>query len=415
MSSEALYVLVFDLTKDIHAMAKCRVNTDGLGEIEIEAPDSLDTNCDHILRLLDLVHSLRQSENDYKFPPVVLVGTHADEVCNPNEKMDDLNKFLMYNVPDFFKRIAKRLTIDNKLAGQLAITGEEDRRIIALRQTILNVGDVMPHTKLEVPLKWLEVENMICNHVSTKKQTYMTKQKFKMEIVDKVIQFDFRSDLEHLLNFLHDRGTVVYHDCADNPDGLVVLDPQWLTHDVLCKIITVKEQSEDETTILLFRKELKDKGVLYPELLDHACRNLALGDIKHSLIYIMKKFNLLCECKDKIGKPLYLVPCMLTTKPVKDLMGPVFHGCAPVYITFDTNYVPAGLFSRLLVFFGEWAASKTSCEQLQLFDNAARFFVGEVTCLSFACSKTVIKIHMWTMDGSNPAEREPEVSSEASR
>lgn len=106
---------------------------------------------------------------------------------------------------------------------------------------------------------------------------------------------------------------------------------------------------------------------------------------------------------------------MLTTKPTEDLMGPIFEGYAPVYITFDTNYVPAGLFSRLLVLFGEWAASRTSCEQQQLFANAARFLIGRVTCLGFACCKTVIKIHIWTMDNSNPAEREPGVSSEVSR
>ena len=225
---------------------------------------------------------------------------------------------------------------------------------------------------------------------------------------------DEEDDFEYLLNFLHDRGTIVYHDSANNPNGLVVLDPQWLI-DVLCKIVTVKEQEEESLRVLSLRQDLLDKGILHAQLLEHVCKNLKLDRIKDSLLFIMKKFNLLCECKNKDGISIYLVPCMLTTKPADDLMGPVFHGSAPVFITFDTNYVPAGLFSRLLVLFGEWAACKTSCEQQQFYANAARFFIGKVTCLGFACFKTVIKIHLWTMDNSNPAETEPELCSEVSR
>lgn len=415
MSPEAVYVLVSDLTKDLFATAQCKVKNDGHDELEIPTADWSDTYLDYIMRSLDLLHLLRQHVNGYKLPPVVLVGTHAGEVDNPEKEIDVLKRFLMHNAPDFFKRIAKRLTVDNKLAGQQPIQDEEDQRIVTLRQEILNVADTMPHTKIEVPIKWLEVENMVLEYIKEKKQKYITKQKFRMEIISKIFQADPQDDLEHLLNFLHDRGTVLYLDCADNPNGLVVLDPQWLTHDILCKIITVKEQTDDEPEVILFREVLKDKGILHPDLLNYSCKNLEVDAIKDSLIYIMKKFNLLCECKDKDDQTVYLVPCMVPTKPAEDFMGPVFEGCEPVYITFEANYVPAGLFSRLLVLFGEWAASRTRCEQLQLFANAARFVIGEVTCLGFACCKTVIQVHIWTMDSSNPIEREPEVSSEASR
>ena len=463
MSPEAVYVLVFDLTKDLCATAQCKVKSDGHDEVEIPSPDSGDTNLDHIMRWMDLVHSLRHSDNGETLPPVVLVGTHAD--CADGKKMDVLKHFLSRNARVFSKHIVQTLTVDNTRAGQLL--SQEDPQIVRLRQEILNVADTLPHTKIKVPLKWLEVENKVFG-LSKRGRKYTTRQRFKMEVnylqddgsgcddgkdydkgecvddddddddddgggggggdddfvidgdnVDDDAVFEEEGemeeddDFEHLLNFLHDRGTIVYHDRA-NPDGLVVLDPQWLI-DVLCKVITVKQQDRENLHILSLRQDLRDKGILHSELLDHACKNLHLYDIKDSLLFIMKKFNLLCECKDKVNQLIYLVPCMLTTKPTEDLMGPIFEGYAPVYITFDTNYVPAGLFSRLLVLFGEWAASRTSCEQQQLFANAARFLIGRVTCLGFACCKTVIKIHIWTMDNSNPAEREPGVSSEVSR
>ena len=470
MSPEAVYILVFDLTKELTSSAQCKVRTEGWEEVEIAAPDSGDTNLDHIMRWLDLVHSLRQSSKGETLPPVVLVGTHAD--CANSNRMIALRKFLSRNARVLSKRIAQTLTVDNTRAGESP--SQEDRQIVNLREEILKAADTMPHTNIQVPLKWLEVENKVYE-LSKQGEKYTTRQRFKMEIFDYQeflgdddVEDDFddsnedsneddvsvydddgdddddvdgyddcsdvcvdnvngnaeegllmeeedeEDDFEHLLNFLHDRGTIVYHDSANNPNGLVVLDPQWLI-DVLCKIVTVKEQEEESLRVLSLRQDLLDKGILHAQLLEHVCKNLKLDRIKDSLLFIMKKFNLLCECKNEDGISIYLVPCMLTTKPADDLMGPVFHGSAPVFITFDTNYVPAGLFSRLLVLFGEWAARKTSCEQQQFYANAARFFIGKVTCLGFACCKTVIKIHLWTMDNSNPAETEPELCSEVSR
>ena len=407
LSPEAAYVLVFDLTKDLLAAAQCRVKKEGHQEVEIPAADSSDTNLDHIMRWMDLLHSLRDPENGAISPNVVLVGTHADSVDgDPEKKMDAMTNFLIGNAKVFIKRVVRTVTVENNRSGQ------EDPHIVKLREEILKIADNMPHTKVEVPLNWLEVENKIYD-CAKQGEKYTTRRKFKTEIVAHKDD-DVADDLEHLLSFLHDRGTVVYHDRADNPDGLVVLDPQWLI-DVLCKILTVQDDKEEALRIRSLRRALKNEGILDAELLDHACKHLELSHIKESLLFIMKKFNLLCDWKHEVNKSTYLVPCMLTVKPQDDLMGPVFQGCAPVYITFDTSYVPFGLFTRLIVVFGEWVATVTSSGKPDLFANAARFIIGEVTCLAFACSKTVIKVHTWTMDGSNPLEREPNVTLEASR
>ena len=272
----------------------------------------------------------------------------------------------------------------------------------------------MPQTKIKVPLKWLQVEDKVIDEAK-KGEQYTTRKRFRVELVDKICQFEKEDDYEHLLNFLHDRGTIVYHVYSENPDGLVVLDPQWLI-DVLCKIISVKNQGEEGMDIFQLRQDLGEKGILHEDLLNHACNTLELTHIRESLLFLMKKFNLLCECRSNNDKPAFLVPCMLTATSEEDLICQTFDGVAPVYITFDTNYVPAGLFCRILVLFGEWAASKTpKCEQQQLFANAAQFIIGECICLGIFCYKSVIKVHTWTMDNSNPVEKEPEVCVEVYR
>ena len=133
----------------------------------------------------------------------------------------------------------------------------------------------------------------------------------------------------------------------------------------------------------------------------------------------MEKFNLLCENKkDSAGETEYLVPCMLTRKPEKHLQCHDLQVvCKPVFITFDTNYVPFGLFPRILLLFGQWAASRTSCERPQLFANAARFFIAKTTSLSvrFDCFKRVIKIFILKGTEPNPMHNNQQVLLQASR
>ncbi|KAJ7370536.1 hypothetical protein OS493_031821 [Desmophyllum pertusum] len=313
VSREAIYVLVIDLTKELSAIAQCCVKEPDYKEVEILAPDGNDTNLDHIMRWMDLVHSFKHVESGEILPPVILVGTHADLLQeDPGDKVTKVKDTICDTARDFSNHIiGKTFTVDNTLAGKQL--DEEDPQIVSLRQEILKVGEGMPHTKVEVPLKWLQVENKV-DDLASKETNYITREDFKKNICDEICQFEIEDDFEVLLHFLHDRGTVVYHGCANEKRSLVVLNPKWLV-DILCQIITVEKQNEEQTRIYNLRKDLRNKGILHAQLLDDACERLKLKDVKESLLDIMKKFNLLCEYTSKEGSSIYLVPCMLTSKP----------------------------------------------------------------------------------------------------
>ena len=91
MSPEDLYLLVFDLTKKLSEKAVCRVNV-GHKEHAVTARDDQDTNLDHLLRWMDLIHSLKKGNQKEKekvsYRPVILVGTHADCVDDPSKAME---------------------------------------------------------------------------------------------------------------------------------------------------------------------------------------------------------------------------------------------------------------------------------------------------------------------------------------
>ena len=416
-SREAVYLLMVDPTKDLSALAQCFVKEPGYDEVKIPSPDKNDTNLDHIMRWMDMVNSFKHEKNGEVLPPVILVGTRADLVQgDPEIMVRNVKDIICETAREFSDHIiGKTFAVNNTLAGKELV--EEDPQVVALRKEILKVADTLPHTQVEVPLKWLQVENEVCN-LASRGTNYFTRQDLRKNICDEICKFEVEDDYEVLLHFLHDRGTVVYHGRADDPRSLVVLNPRWLI-DVLCQIITVEKQKEEKTVISNFRKDLGKYGILDAKLLDYSCTKLGVGDIKESLLFLMKKFNLLCEYTEKDGGSVYLVPCMLTSTP-DDAFMPDFSaspGPAPVYVTFTTQYVPGGLFSRMVVLFFESVQRRIACDQAKLWANSARFYLGDQTAVDFVCYKRVIKVHVWnfTDPSMDPVKTEPKVCSEVLR
>ena len=87
LSSRALYILVHNLSKPLHAQAKPCVRQ-GTINIPLENPNN-ETNLENLLSWLTTIHSITQvkekpdigaqSKLPYLRPPVLIVGTHADK------------------------------------------------------------------------------------------------------------------------------------------------------------------------------------------------------------------------------------------------------------------------------------------------------------------------------------------------
>ena len=87
LSSRALYILVHNLSKPLHAPAKPFVRQ-GTHNIPLENPNN-ETNLENLLSWLTTIHSITQVKEEpdigaqsrlpYLRPPVLIVGTHADK------------------------------------------------------------------------------------------------------------------------------------------------------------------------------------------------------------------------------------------------------------------------------------------------------------------------------------------------
>ena len=394
MTPDDIYLLVFDLSKELTEIAKCRVNENNK-EYHVDARDSEDTNLDHLLRWMDLIHSLEASDQNVRSaselprPPVILVGTHADCVESPSEEIDFVNTKCSAVLQVFADHIVRCLAIDNKKAG----TSADQKDVQDLRAEVLLLADKMPHTKKEIPLQWHRVEKEISKQ-EWQEKNYLTRKTFQV-LVSRYCSFNDEDELDEILHFLHARGTIVYHEHAGDSDGLVVLNSQWLIN-VLCEIIKVKSPNDEAPYLRRDREKLKDEGTLSSKLLDHACLNQNLGPIKETLISLMEKFNLIFQWPaTETEDSLILVPCVLTSKgeggDAKEEMTST--STAPVYLTFnETNYVPSALFCQLVVLFGKMLSLKFA-RDYRLHANEASFPLdADGHSLSLVCYKTVIKV-----------------------
>ena len=397
-----------DLTKELSAPAQCRIRPPNHDEIEVNSPYVEDTNLDHMMRWLDLVHSLgrpefqRKSENTKDvLPPVVLVGTHADGVRDPGKEMESVKETIcsMARSATLGHISKESFFIDNTNPNR-----ENDPQIVSLRAELLDLAEKMPHINKVIPMQWLRVEQKVDEMVKKGKH-YVGKKHFAEDISGGICQFNDKDDVEELLHFLQARGRVIYQDLPENPDGLVVLDPQWLIK-ILCEIITVSPPWKNDPVIQKDYQFLGKKGLLSQQLLNRAFEHLQLNDIKNSLIHIMESFDVICNSKNCKGEDYpYLVPCMLES-PKKNTRGTNMRtGPLPVFLTFNTNYVPSGLFCRLVVHFWEWASQLCgSCIDPTLFANAAKFNVSKVYQVTLECHKTVIEVIIRTPRDSDKME-----------
>ena len=297
MSSDDIYLLAFDLTKKLSEKAECRVNI-GQKELTATARDSEDTNLDHLFRWMDLIHSLQNFQRDgLSYPPVILVGTHADRVDDPRKAVEsvvDKKCLKVFDEYTYLLHIADYRPIDNTKSGK----STDQEEIIELRKKILELADKMPHTKKKIPLQWHRVEKEICQP-DWQQEKYLLLESFREKIVSRYCTFEDEDDFDELVYFLHGRGTIVYHEHEhDKKKGLIVLNPQWLIS-VLCEIIKVKPDDKELVWIRKDREKLAEEGVLRERLIDHTCSKEKVGLIKDSLISLMDKFNLICKWPEK--------------------------------------------------------------------------------------------------------------------
>ena len=388
LTSKAIYLLVYDLSRDPEGSAE-PVKKQGVFE-KLEETSCTKTNLDYLDYWMTSVSSQSTQSEDHDLyaaatstdlpktlPPVFLVCTHSDQPFGGNDpselaiKVYGSLKTKLYG-GQLFHAV---FYVDNTKSGLQTECPEVTR----LRESILAVAMELPQTKESIPIKWLKYEEAL-QVVLDEGHKWITIEHAK-RIASEVCQIHDDQEVVTLLDFLHDQRILMHFSDTVELNKLVVLDPQWLI-DVFKAVITVKRYDQQERGLNDSWLRLEREGILEEKLLKHAWGSL-VKEIHtfESLIAIMEKFSLLC-CWSSSDEPCskeYLVPSMLRWYPSQEITKLITSARFPsLFVKFEPGQVPSNLFPRLVLQFLQWGRNEFwSTVNPQLYKNFVRFYTGE--------------------------------------
>ncbi|XP_078700717.1 uncharacterized protein LOC144927256 [Branchiostoma floridae x Branchiostoma belcheri] len=301
-----------------------------------------------------------QEENQGRGPPVIVVGTHKDQVNK--KKMKDFFTKLRHHLRG--KAIGKNV-YDRYFAIDNTKRDPEDPELSDLRDAILDVAKQQNHMGRRIPISWLELKSKLME---------MGKQGTKYCSLQDVIAATDSSRVPEgytpeenaviILRFFHLCGDILFFNTPELRN-FVVLDPQWFM-DVQKTIITIPKFRDYEVKDKW--EQLETTGVLEDSLImdvwgkkqeELKCNLIAHKD---DLLKMMEQFDLVLQCspesKDEAAAgssssettTTYFVPSLLTTVKERERLYPSSTKCSkPIFVAFDDKFFPVGVYHRLVI------------------------------------------------------------------
>ncbi|XP_044171704.1 LOW QUALITY PROTEIN: uncharacterized protein LOC114948667 [Acropora millepora] len=386
LTSRAIYLLVYDLSRDPEGIAQ-PVKRQGVFA-KIEEKSCTKTNLDYLDCWMTSVSSQSSRIEDHDLssaststvlpntlPPVFLVCTHSDQPFDGKGSSE-----LAREVYGFLetKSYGEQLFHDVFIVDNTKSGGREEcPEVKRLRESILAVAKELPQIKEVIPIKWLKYEKAL-QGVLDEGRKCITIEVAK-QIASEVCKIHDDEEFVTVLNFLHDQRILIHFDDTVELNKLVVLDPQWLI-DVFKSVITVKRYDPQERGFKDSWLKLEREGILEEKLLQHAWGQIVGGHHTFkSLIAIMERFSLLCSWPSSIerGSKEYLVPSMLRWYPPRKITKLITSASLPsLFVKFEPGQVPSNLFPRLVVQFLQWGRNQF-WSTVKLYKNFAKFYTAD--------------------------------------
>ncbi|XP_070560765.1 probable serine/threonine-protein kinase pats1 [Ptychodera flava] len=361
LASRVIYILVTDLSKSLD-------DTLPVGDGEywtVKQFLSFWMNSIHTHASQGSQVRLKQSDGSFRkavAPPVIILGTKKDLLRQKNttkgvaavDVNDEVQKRLL-EIKEYLAKHATRavnahlvdmIAIDNKSRnedGSIADPAVETLRlkIQQLAKEYLFLG--------AVPAKWILLE------LSLRK---LRKEKISL---DEVKDLGKRMKMEEAevieaLDFYHSVGELLYHKAVPELNNTVILDVEWLVS--LFKILITKSSAyKKELDVPVQHSSLIDElhceGRLHEELLDYLLKRHDRREDKAILLKMMELYDITCEMPvNPRQKQMYYLPSLMQkdAKGKNSAIFPVSSSvCCQLYFHFAGNFLPEGLFYRLLI------------------------------------------------------------------
>ncbi|XP_070572439.1 uncharacterized protein [Ptychodera flava] len=296
-------------------------------------------------------------------PPVILIGTKKDLLRESNSPPDaqevDVEREAKKRLKEINEYISRHATkaVNDHLVDMIAIDnksrGEDgnapDPQVEKLRKKVQDYA--MEYFFLgKVPVKWIRLE--LSMRQKQEEKIHLEEAK---EIGKKLEMTE--DEIEKALAFYHSVGEILHFTKIPELKHIIILDVVWLVN--LFKIlITQSVVYEDQlegvpAKIRNLIQELHKEGRLHEELLDYLLKRHDRPQDKAILLKITEIYDILFSMPQPDGEnPVYYLPSLLQ-KDADGKNGIICpansQSCAPIYFHFHGNFLPEGVFYRLIV------------------------------------------------------------------
>ena len=345
LTQRTMFLLFYDARRSLTDL--CVIRSFHCGKI-IDEQKHKATTLELMLEWMASIHAMLGStaseETVPKFPRIIPVGTHGDDPRVKGKKKEIIHQLNSECKGKGFVHLLKEgVIVDNTTAG-LGESEDPDFGYIR-RETFEFAGkDLSVHT----PIAWVLFRRVF--------------KKVTMESGSPIVFYEIVKNIAEecgipstaissAIKFYHDLAVFFHYSEVPSLCKYVIADPQWLISQ-FAKILALECFEEFHNELLW--KPLRKKGVLVQPLYEEVWKDSELPS--QSLVDLLVHFLLAAPINEvKItnlpGNEYFVslvLPAHTAADSQADSQPAVTKQAAPIYLLFNTYYVPPGFFSRLV-------------------------------------------------------------------
>ena len=400
LTSRTMFLLFFDARRDL--LSKCKTLSHKQGQV-VETKEESFTALQLLMQWMACIHvtlsrqnialgssiesaphnthkenspssshnheSLPHENISRKFPRIIPVGTHGDNQAVKGRKSEILDTLRSYCEDKAFAHLLlEGIVVDNTTAGKEI----EDPGFAYVRK---NVHKFTTNSlAIPTPVAWVLFRKVLQkvakdNPIVSYKQAVAVGE--ACGITDEVVP--------SVLHFYHELAVFLHYAQIESLSQFIIADPQWLIRQ-FGKLLAPKELLQDISNQALW-KPLQEKGILVQPLYEEVWGDSRLK--AQSLADLLEHFCIaaLIDPQTKATSfpdREYFIPSVLqSSSQSADSATKFVKKSSPLHLTFSTQYVPPGFFTRLAT----TILKESKCHLLftrGVFRNKMTFAYGKV-------------------------------------
>lgn len=342
LTSRTMFLLLFDASKSLTERLPSLEYHDGK-EIkgEILKMSALDLLCQWMASIYShLARYNKRSKTLYKCPRISVIGTHRDIMEKAEHEIREqlLQQFGKRKYQELLESI---VFVDNSTARKPECSGEDPNFEIIRSQ----VEKFTSKLKVKTPLSWVlfrKVVQALCVNIIGLEEVRAIGAHCNIP----------PNHIPSVLTFYHELGVVLYYPHIQGMEKKIIVNPKWLV-DTIGKVFSFDTSTAKYIKISNWVDTFKTKGVLLQSLYEEIWSN-SEGVKPETLMNILVRFRIAVHTSALHSDSIldvqqYFLPAVLPLSPENPpLSYDYLIQATPLHITFATNFVQPGFFSRLI-------------------------------------------------------------------